>query len=111
MTPGGFLTHNAHVLKGIPEWHERPVNVIEKDPRYIAYRCGWDRLIITHLGFWRTFVRARTGPPKVSRYISKVEIDESGNLIDSVVDSGNGNEVLGLELCEPGDDDDDGKVN
>jgi hypothetical protein len=106
MTPAGFLSHNE--LKDIPQWHKRPEEVIEQDPRYIAYRCGWDRLIITHLGFWRTFVQARTGPPKVSRYTSKIDIDEFGNLYDTIEDSGN--EVLGLEFCEP-DDDDDSEVN
>jgi hypothetical protein len=58
MTPVGFLSHNEHVLNGIPGWHERPVDVIEQDPRYIAYRCGWDRLIIQHVGSWRAFVEA-----------------------------------------------------
>ena len=33
MTPAGFLSHHAHVLKDIPQWHERPEDVIEKDPR------------------------------------------------------------------------------
>src|ERR1035438_5565486 len=98
MTPAGFLSHHAHVLKDIPQWHERPEDVIEKDPRYIAYRCGWD-LLITQLGFWRTFVQARTGPPKASRYTSKIDIDEFGNLYDTIEDSGD--EVSGLEFCEP----------
>jgi hypothetical protein len=108
MTPAGFLSHNEDVLKSIPLWHERPEDVIEQDPRYVAYRCGWDRLIITHLGFWRTFVQART-EPKVSRYKSTSEIDEFETLVDPVEDSGDG--VLGLELCEPGVNDDDSKVN
>jgi hypothetical protein len=106
MTPAGFLSHNE--LKDIPQWHKRPEDVIEQDPRYIAYRSGWDRLIITHLGFWRTFVQARTGPPKASRYTSKIDIDEFGNLYDTIEDSGG--EVSGLEFCEP-DDDDDSEVN
>ena len=103
MTPAGFLFHNAHVVKDAPQWHQRPVDEIEQDPRYIAYRCGWDRLLIQHLGFWRTFVQASIDDAGNDFLL---ELDSAGLCVDVEDDL-----ILEGESAAQSSDEEDGKVN